>query len=322
MNRESIPTLHASQAIEDLLVDSNASHSQQNWLLSYLDVFVLIVMLVITLLAMTDTTKDSLTHSKKLLVKKHKPSKSIKSTKKINPKPKLKSITKAISKQLPKPVIQDTHQLNSKPNLKQDRQINDIKNVAIVDPNKNKKAKPSEKIIDSVVDQRKSPEQKIVNKESHAKNTVEPIKSWQGQLKNKLEKLELNKFVTVEIGEGFAQIEIQDNILFESAKAQLSKEGKDLLIDLAVFLEQSEGLIFIEGHTDNKPISTKNFPSNWELGSARATSVLHFLTSEGLNSRRLRAITYADTKPIEDNSTEYGRQRNRRVNLLVKIPDD
>jgi len=80
-------------------------------------------------------------------------------------------------------------------------------------------------------------------------------------------------------------------------------------------------LILIEGHTDNLPIKTPQFPSNWELGSARATSVLHFLTSQQLDSSRMRATTYADTLPIADNSTSAGREKNRRVSILIKVSE-
>ena len=86
-------------------------------------------------------------------------------------------------------------------------------------------------------------------------------------------------------------------------------------------MKQAKGLIYIEGHTDNRPIKTAQFPSNWELGAARATSVLHFLASQQIDANRMRAVTYADTKPLADNATEQGRQRNRRVNIVIKVSE-
>jgi len=139
------------------------------------------------------------------------------------------------------------------------------------------------------------------------------------KLLEKLAQLGLDKRVSITITGDYAQLEIQDKILFESSKAALTGSGQSFLNDLAPLLIQSSGLIFIEGHTDNRPIKTRQFPSNWELGSARATSVLHYLSTQGLNKNRMRAMTYADTQPIADNGTAAGREKNRRVNILLKV---
>ena len=72
---------------------------------------------------------------------------------------------------------------------------------------------------------------------------------------------------------------------------------------------------------NNIPIKTVKFPSNWELGAARATSVLHYLATQKLDVNRLRAVTYGSTKPVADNSTKQGREKNRRVSLVIKISD-
>ena len=109
--------------------------------------------------------------------------------------------------------------------------------------------------------------------------------------------------------------------MFKSSEADLTASGGALLKRLTPLLKQSVGLILIEGHTDNIPIKTAQFPSNWELGASRATSVLHFLVLQQLDSSRLRAITYADTMPIADNSTPEGREKNRRVNILIKFSE-
>ena len=77
----------------------------------------------------------------------------------------------------------------------------------------------------------------------------------------------------------------------------------------------------VEGHTDNIPIETSQFPSNWELGAARASSVVKFLVSQGMDQQRLRAISYADTQPRASNDTASGRQQNRRVAMLLRMPD-
>jgi len=113
-------------------------------------------------------------------------------------------------------------------------------------------------------------------------------------------------------------LEVRDNVLFAVASAELKPEGLRLLVSLAAILRQHQGIISVEGHTDNKPISSERFPSNWELSSARATTVTRELIAHGLDSKKLRAVGYADTRPLESNSTSEGRARNRRVSLILE----
>jgi chemotaxis protein MotB len=76
--------------------------------------------------------------------------------------------------------------------------------------------------------------------------------------------------------------------------------------------------IRVEGHTDNVPISTLQFPSNWELSAARAASVVHFLMRLGVAPSRLAAIGFGEHRPVADNGRDEGRQRNRRVTIVVQ----
>ena len=137
----------------------------------------------------------------------------------------------------------------------------------------------------------------------------------------RLDQFGLNNSINVKVTHGYAELEIQDNVLFKSSESKLTSSGEALIKRLTPLLKQAVGLILIEGHTDNIPIKTSQFPSNWELGSSRATSVLHFLISQNLDSNHLRAITYADTMPIADNSTAEGREKNRRVKIIIKFPE-
>jgi chemotaxis protein MotB len=77
--------------------------------------------------------------------------------------------------------------------------------------------------------------------------------------------------------------------------------------------------VSVEGHSDNQPINTRQFPSNWELSTSRATSVLRALMRDGVKQERLRAVGYADTRPLKPNSTPQGRAANRRVELILQI---
>ena len=114
------------------------------------------------------------------------------------------------------------------------------------------------------------------------------------------------------------QLEVSDKILFAEGSAELKIEGRNLLSELAQVLLKHQGLISVEGHTDNRPISSSQFPSNWELSSGRATTVTRYLISHGLDPTKLRSVGYADTRPLDTNATTEGRKRNRRVSLVLE----
>ncbi|MBK5929726.1 OmpA/MotB family protein [Halochromatium salexigens] len=124
--------------------------------------------------------------------------------------------------------------------------------------------------------------------------------------------------VSVDEGEQGITLRIDDNLLFKSGQAELTAGGGEVIESLVPMLESFEGQISVEGHTDNIPIATARFPSNWELSTARAIAVLRYLSAAGIPETRLRAIGYADTQPLESNETPEGRAANRRVELLLK----
>jgi chemotaxis protein MotB len=124
--------------------------------------------------------------------------------------------------------------------------------------------------------------------------------------------------VSVDEGEQGITLRIDDNLLFKSGQAELTDGGGEVIASLVPMLESIEGQISVEGHTDDIPIATVRFPSNWELSTARAIAVLRYLSAAGIPESRLRAIGYADTQPLESNDTPQGRSANRRVELLLK----
>jgi len=113
------------------------------------------------------------------------------------------------------------------------------------------------------------------------------------------------------------EIDIKSSILFKSGGAQLSEDAEDVLAIIASLLNTYPNDIQVEGFTDDVPISTRFFPSNWELSSSRAASVVHLFEAEGLDPKRMLAIGYGQHRPIADNTSEAGRNANRRVNLVV-----
>lgn len=123
--------------------------------------------------------------------------------------------------------------------------------------------------------------------------------------------------VQVVSGEASVTVRISDRILFQSGKADLEIPGQDLIARLLPMLNQPGQILSIEGHTDNIPIKTSIYPSNWELSAARAATVLRQLIALGLPADRLRAIAYADTKPVQPNDSSDHRAANRRVELVI-----
>ncbi|MEO6750023.1 MAG: flagellar motor protein MotD [Casimicrobiaceae bacterium] len=112
-------------------------------------------------------------------------------------------------------------------------------------------------------------------------------------------------------------VEINASVLFAPAQATIQPEVIGSLTDVAHTLAGIDNVIHIEGHTDNLPINTPLYPSNWELSGARASSVVRLFAANGVAPARLRAVGFADNKPIASNDTADGRQHNRRVTLLI-----
>jgi chemotaxis protein MotB len=127
-----------------------------------------------------------------------------------------------------------------------------------------------------------------------------------------------NKVQTVIERRGLVVRVLTDNLLFDSGSATLQPGADQLLDEVAQLLNlDPTHPITVEGHTDNQPIATAEFPSNWELSTARATNVVRFLISRGVDRYRLGAVGYADLHPIASNATAAGRGQNRRVEIVL-----
>ncbi|MCX4247228.1 OmpA/MotB family protein [Paraliomyxa miuraensis] len=125
----------------------------------------------------------------------------------------------------------------------------------------------------------------------------------------------------VSIIDGRMVLTLPMDILFASGKAELTGEGRDSLLEVGAGLATIPGKEFqIEGHTDNVPIKTAKYPSNWELGAARALVVLRALAEGGVSAERLSAATYGELRPAASNETAQGKAANRRIEIVV-VPD-
>ena len=118
-------------------------------------------------------------------------------------------------------------------------------------------------------------------------------------------------------------VEIKDAILFDMGSAELKASGIELIGKLEGIINEFDNDLVVEGHTDNVPIDTREFPSNWELSTARALSVLRYLEEvHSVDPTRLSARGYGEHDPLVPNDTPMNRARNRRVNLLIVFEGD
>lgn len=113
------------------------------------------------------------------------------------------------------------------------------------------------------------------------------------------------------------ELDVKSALLFPSGSHELTGSSHPMLDKIAQVLAKLPNRIHVEGHTDNRPIASHLFPSNWELSSARAASVVHYLTMAGVPPEQMVAMGYGEYEPIDNNATEAGRYRNRRVVIKV-----
>jgi len=124
--------------------------------------------------------------------------------------------------------------------------------------------------------------------------------------------------VSVERNDLWVEVELNSNMLFGSGNATLSSEALRVLWKVAKPIRKLNNAVQVEGFTDNIPISSFEYPSNWELSAARAASVVHLFSKYGINPNRLAAVGYGEYHPVEDNDTPEGRERNRRVVIVIQ----
>ena len=118
-------------------------------------------------------------------------------------------------------------------------------------------------------------------------------------------------------------IRVREADAFPSGSAELQQGFKPVLDKLQSLLEQTNGRIVVSGHTDNLPINTQAYPSNWVLSAARAASVVHYLSEIRLTDpSRIEIRAFADTQPVVDNSTAENRARNRRIEINISVPEE
>jgi len=151
----------------------------------------------------------------------------------------------------------------------------------------------------------------------HHASAVQELESVAGEVERAMSQLIRDQMVVVRRHGVWVEVEIRTDILFPSGVATLSPEAQKILEQLALTLKPFPNPIRVEGHTDNRPIRSSSFPSNWELSAARAASVVHLFTNSGMDPHRLAVVGLGENRPAESNDTEQGRNMNRRVLLVI-----
>jgi chemotaxis protein MotB len=137
------------------------------------------------------------------------------------------------------------------------------------------------------------------------------------EVQNAMQELIDAKLVTVRRESLWLEIEINTDILFASGVSDFAPAATPVLDKLADVLKPFPNPVRVEGHTDNRPIKTASYPSNWELSAARAASVVHEFTKVGIDPLRLEIVGFGEFHPRQTNDTVEGRNANRRVSILV-----
>ena len=128
----------------------------------------------------------------------------------------------------------------------------------------------------------------------------------------------LQDLASIEVtGPGEVLIRMGDKVLFAPGESELKPQAIRVLAGIANSIQEKTEKVYIEGHTDNVPISTPEFPSNWELSTSRALSVVRLLEEAGIPSEQLAAVGHSQYIPITSNDTPEGRAKNRRVELWI-----
>lgn len=144
-----------------------------------------------------------------------------------------------------------------------------------------------------------------------------PLEKMQGMVEQALGPLIMQDLVTVRRTARAVEVEFRADILFSSGSATLGPAASDAIRQLAAVLRTYTNPVRVEGHTDDVPISTATFPSNWELSAARAASVVHLIANEGVDPALLAVLGFGEFRPLQSNDTPAGRNANRRVLIVI-----
>jgi chemotaxis protein MotB len=147
---------------------------------------------------------------------------------------------------------------------------------------------------------------------------LKKLENLKTELDTKLHNQGMDQSVSTMIDMRGLVIRLNNAIFFDSGSAEIKEQSEETLVEVASILNSIDNYIRVEGHTDNVPIRRSNYPSNWELSTARAVNVVKlFINKCNFSPDKLIAVGYGEFKPVADNSTEEGRANNRRIDVIV-----
>lgn len=163
---------------------------------------------------------------------------------------------------------------------------------------------------DEKTDEEKAAE---IAKEKERKEQAEAAK----EIQEAINQTQMGDMAEVQSGANGIRIRVKGALMFSAGQAALRPEARPFLDSLVQVLQKFEYNLLVEGHTDSSPISTAQFPSNWELSGDRASAVLRYLITWGIDPGRMTSVGLADNYPLDTNETEVGRAKNRRVEFVL-----
>ncbi len=159
-----------------------------------------------------------------------------------------------------------------------------------------------------------------VRKMAYARLAVSPAKKGLEEARKAMERLAQDRgqggLIKIKKFAGGFKAVLATPLLFPAGKAEVDPSAYAILKEVAKVSKQAAFFITVEGHTDNTPVDTALFSSHWELSALRAVNVIRLLHQEGISLDRLSAVGFGDTRPVASNSTEEGRQKNRRIEIV------
>ncbi|QIK36785.1 type VI secretion system protein TssL [Caldichromatium japonicum] len=176
-------------------------------------------------------------------------------------------------------------------------------------------AQPQPTVLNEVRQQTTDESKRVLEIQDPA---IEDAQDKAEDLKEQLKKEIKDGLLEINTVDDQVVIQIREKGSFPSASARINPQFATVLMKVATALNQIQGRILVAGHSDNRPIQTLEFPSNWVLSAARAAAVAHTMTREGgVDPHRIEIRAYGENRPIESNDTEDGRAKNRRVEIIV-----
>lgn len=213
--------------------------------------------------------------------------------------------------------LESEHQAQAEELQKAKSQINEM-NVVINDlQNRLGTTTQDKSKLQSSVDEMRLAMAEMSKKREETEKRVQEYRDLMRRFKSLIDTGKLS----VRMVDGRMVVVLGSDILFASGSADLSDAGRGHISEITKVLRDIPNRKYqIEGHTDSAPIKTARFPSNWELAAGRAVSVVNTMIETGLPKERVSAASFADSRPVANNSTAQGKQANRRIEIVV-VPD-